>query len=91
MGDFDYFTSWKAPKFGKLGVWLLDKNGATITLKSLAKKPIYHGLLLWSFGNTEEEFSQMLKEWLVPVVVYIWFDFNLSIWDNVEHHHFSDL
>ena len=56
IGWFWLFYDWKAPKFGKLGKELLDQNWAT--LKSLAagkKKPICCCLVLWSFGNTANE------------------------------------
>ena len=48
------FYSWKAPKFGKVGVWLHDKIWTILKLLAMAKKVQFAAV--WcslSFGNTD--------------------------------------
>ena len=50
IGWFWLFYGWKAPKFGKLGVWLLDKNWATLKSLTAGKKanlPRFGALKFW--------------------------------------------
>ena len=50
IGWFWLFYGWKAPKFGKLGVWLLDKNWATLKSPAAGKKanlPRFGALKFW--------------------------------------------
>ena len=50
IGWFWLFYGWKAPKFGKLGVWLLDKNWATLKSLAAGKKanlPRFGALKFW--------------------------------------------
>ena len=50
IGWFWLFYGWKAPKFGKLGVWLLDKNWASLKSPAAGKKanlPLFGALKFW--------------------------------------------
>ena len=50
IGWFWLFYGWKAPKFGKLGVWLLDRNWATLKSPAAGKKanlPRFGALTFW--------------------------------------------
>ena len=50
IGWFWLFYGWKAPKYGKLGVWLLDKNWATLKSPAAGKKanlPRFGALKFW--------------------------------------------
>ena len=50
VGWFWLFYGWKAPKFGKLGVWLLDKNWATLKSPAAGNKtnlPRFVALKFW--------------------------------------------
>ena len=52
LGDFGYFPAEKHPN---LGNWVYDyliKIGLLWSHLPQVKKPIYRGLVLWSFGNT---------------------------------------
>ena len=54
LGEFGYFTAEKHPNLGNWAYDSLIKIGLLWSHLPRVKKPIYRGLVLWSFGNTEE-------------------------------------
>ena len=52
LGDFGYFTAEKHPNLGNWAYDYLIKIGLLWSHFPWVKKPIYRGLVLWSFGNT---------------------------------------
>ena len=56
---FWLFYSWKVPEFGKSGAYdYLIKIGLLWSRLPPAKKSICRGLVLWSFGNTDDDSSK---------------------------------
>ena len=55
LGDFGYFTAEKHPNLGNWAYDYLIKIGLLWSHLPRVKKPIYRGLVLRSFGNTDRD------------------------------------